>query len=153
MNPRNTFLLVVLAAGLFAFIFFYERHLSFAPPPPPKLLADFDAAAVTNIQIQLRGQREIRAERATNGTWQLTRPIAYPAQSLAVENLLNALRNLSPQDHISAQELKSKRNVNAEYGFETPLATIVVIQDGDKPRTLQFRIDEHRPRRAVIGAA
>jgi hypothetical protein len=138
MNPRNTFLLVLLAAGLFAFIYFYERHLNFTPPPPSKLLSGFDAAAVTNIQVQLRGQEEIRAERTTNGTWQLTKPIVYPAQSLAVEYLLKALQDLLPQNHISAQELKGKRNVNADYGFETPLVTIVATLQGDEQRQLKL---------------
>ena len=139
MNPRNTFFLVLLAAGLFAFIYFYERRLNFAPPPPPKLLSGFDAAAVTNIQTQFQKQDEIRAERTTNGSWQLTKPIVYPVQPLAVEVLLKALQDLLPQNHISAQELKGKRNIDADYGFDNPLATIVWIrQDDDQPHTLKL---------------
>ncbi len=138
MNPKNTFLLVVLAAGLFCFIFFYERHRDLTPPPPPKLLPGLDIATVTNIQIQLHGLDEaIRVERTTNGNWQLTKPINYPAQSLAVENLLRALHDVTPQNHISAEELKGRRNVDADFGMQTPTATIVVTQAGDD-RTLNL---------------
>jgi hypothetical protein len=130
MNPRNTFFMVVLAAGLFSFIYFYERHRDLNPPPPPRLISGFDPAITTNVQILLRGE-EIRAERTTNGTWQLIRPIAYPARSMAVDYLLKELHDLAVQNHISAEELKGKRDVDADYGFETPLATIVLIQQGD----------------------
>lgn len=136
MNPRNTLFLVVLTAGLFAFIFLYERHISLEAPPPAKLLPGFAAGRVTNIQVQLRGQEEIRAERTTNGGWRLTRPIYYPAQSVAVESLLRVLQTLTPDDHISAQELKGKRNVNADYGFESPYASVVVTGAGDEEKQL-----------------
>jgi hypothetical protein len=138
MNPKNTLLLVILAAGMFAFIFFFERHRDLSAPAIPKLLPGLDIAAVTNIQIQLRGKDEaIRLERTTNGTWQLIKPINYPAQSLAVDNLLKALQDLTPQDHISAEDLKGRRNVDADFGMQTPTATIVVTQSGDE-RTLNL---------------
>lgn len=138
MNPKNTFILVLLAAGLFAFIFFYERHLNLGPPPPPKLMAGLDIAAVTNIQIQLHGQEEeIRVERTTNGTWQIVKPINYPAQTLAVDNLLQALQELTPRDRISAEDLKGRRNVDADFGMQTPTATVVLEQPGDE-RTLRL---------------
>ena len=134
MNPKNTLLLVVLAAGLFAFIFFYERRRP-APPPPAKMLPGLDISTVTNIQVLLGGQNEsIRAERTTNGTWRLVQPIIYPAQSMAVENLLRALQELTPQDHISAEDLKNRRNVD-DYGMNKAAVTIAI--NGDE-RTLKL---------------
>jgi hypothetical protein len=141
MNPRNTFFLVVLAAGLFAFIFFYERHRNLEPPPPPKLLAGLDAAAVTNVQVQIRGEDKINAERMADGSWQLTgRPLTgpYPAIGPYIENMLMALVGISPQIHISAEQLKGKRNVDADYGLESPVVTIVAIQRGENMHTLQL---------------
>src|ERR1700676_5275568 len=103
MNPKNTFILVVVAAGLLAFIFYVEPHLRRPKPATLKVLsADFKPEAVTSVQILLAHQLEIRAER-TNGGWQLTKPLVYPAQSAAIEKLLQAAADLSPQTIISAQ--------------------------------------------------
>ena len=135
MNPKNTLLLVVLAAGLFSFIFFYEQHRP-PPLPPAKMLPGLDIAAVTNIQILQGGQNDsISAERTTNGTWQLLSPINYPAQSMAVENLLRELQELTPQDRISAEDLKNRRNFDADYGMDKPTVTIVINND---ERTLKL---------------
>ncbi|MDB6067895.1 MAG: hypothetical protein JWR26_4103 [Pedosphaera sp.] len=137
MNPRNTWILVVLAAGLFGFIFFYERHIKPAEVVVPRILPDLKLSEVKSIQINAAGQKEpIRVER-TNGGWRLTKPIVYPSKSLPVEDLLKALQELSPETRISAQELQGRRNLNEEYGFDSPQATLVV-QQGDDPRTIKF---------------
>src|SRR3954462_3210136 len=96
-------------------------------PPAPRVLSGFKTAAVTSIQIQPAGQLEIRADR-TNGTWQLTKPLANPAQSVAIEALLQALEGLSYKTHISAQELKDRPKVNEDYGFDAPLFTMLIQQ-------------------------
>lgn len=125
-------LLVVLAAGLLAFIFYVEPHLRKPKPAALQVFpADFKPEAVTSVQIQLAHQLEIRAER-TNGGWQLTKPLVYPAQSAAIEKLLQAAAALSPQTIISAQELIGRQGVNEEYGFDNPQATLVFQQDRDQ---------------------
>ena len=136
MNPKNTLLLVVFAAALFAFIFFFERHVHPPEPVAIRVMPDFKAAEVTTVQIQLAGQLEIRAER-TNGSWQLTKPLVYPAQSLAVENLLQAVAELSPQARLTAQELKGRRTVNEDYGFDKAQAILIFQQAGEQ-RTLRL---------------
>ncbi len=128
---------MALAAGIFAFIFFYERHIQKAEPEMLKLLPGLTAARVTAIQIQAAGQSEVIRIERTNGDWQLTKPMVYPAQSPAVESLLHALEGLSPQSRISAQELVGRHNVNEEFGFDTPQATLV-IQQGEEQHTLKL---------------
>lgn len=136
MNPKNTILLVVFAAALFAFIFFFERHVHPVEPVAIRVMPDFKAADVTTVQVQLAGQLEIRAER-TNGVWQLTKPLVYPAQSPAVENLLQAVAELSPQARLTAQELKGRRTVNEDYGFDNAQAILIFNQGGEQ-RTLRL---------------
>ncbi len=136
MKPRNTFILVVLAAGLFAFIFFFERHIKKAEPETPKVLPGLKASEVTSIEIRPGQSETIRLER-TNGEWELTSPIVYPAQGPAVENLLHTLEDLSPQSRISAQELLGRHNVNEEFGFDTSQA-ILVLRYGDEQHTLEL---------------
>jgi hypothetical protein len=136
MNSRNTCILVILAAGLFAFIYFFESRIKAPEPVVEKVLPGFKAGEVTSIQIQPMKQDAIRVER-TNGAWQLAKPVVYPAQSIAVDDFLQALEQLSPHTRISAQELKGRHNVEEEYGLDAPQATIV-IQQGDDQRILKL---------------
>ncbi len=136
MNPRNTWILTLVAAGLFAFIYFFESRIKPAGPVMVKVLPGFQGKEVTSIQIQPMKQDAIRVER-TNDGWQLTKPVVYPAQSVAVNGFLEALEDLSPERRISAQELKNRRNVEEEYGFDAPQATIV-IEQGDAQRILKL---------------
>jgi hypothetical protein len=137
MNPKNTWMLVVLAGGLFAFIYFFERHIQPPPPVVARVLPDLNPDDVSSIEIiQPRNQFAIRVERV-NGGWQLTKPIAYSVQTGAVEAFLKALSEVSPQRRISAGELQNNKSVNADFGFDSPQATIS-IQQGDDQRQLEL---------------
>jgi hypothetical protein len=128
MNPRNTWLWVVTAAGLFAFIFFYERHAHHLDGGPRKVIPGLKAAGVTSVQLRLAGQPEIRAER-TNGAWQLTAPLLYPAQAPAIEGLLAALDRLTPSPYLTGQELKNHPHPDEEFGFDSSQVSLVVQQE------------------------
>jgi len=125
MNSKTTGIWFAIAAVLFTVIFFWERHVR-APAAPPNLLPDLQPAAVTSIQIYRAGApEEIRAD-CTNGIWQLTRPIVYPAQAAAIESLLNALQGLAPATKISAAELQEHHATETEFGFDNPQFSITV---------------------------
>src|ERR1700757_1445363 len=133
MNPRNTFILVAVAAALFAFIYFFERHLHRDDPAPVRVVPGLRPSAVTSLQLLLPGQK-ISLER-TNGAWQIPYPLPYPAQSQAVETLVRVSALLSPRTRISAQELKGRRDADAEFGFNNPQATLV-FEQGTEQYTL-----------------
>lgn len=134
MNTKNTWIMVALAAGLFAFIFFYERHAFKKEHPSNKVLPYFNVASITSVQIRPADQKEIRADR-TNGTWQLTKPVGYPAQTAGIENLLEALRNLTYQARITALELRNRSKTDAEFGFDTAQFSLT-LQQGDASRRI-----------------
>jgi hypothetical protein len=136
MNPRNTAILAALAAGLFAFIFFYERHLHAPIPPPPRVLPDLNPAAVTAIEVQPADGLKIRAER-TNGGWQLTKPLVYPAQAPSVDALLSVLSTLSYEIHITPEELQLSAQPASDFGFDAPMYTIL-IEEGTELRQLKI---------------
>jgi len=123
MTSRANWFWISMAAALFAFIFFYQRHAHKPPAGPVRLLADFKTADVTSVQVRPEGQLEIRAER-TNGTWVLTQPLAYPAEPAIVESLLVALEHLIPSTYITRRELAARPKAEEEYGFTSPQATI-----------------------------
>jgi hypothetical protein len=131
MSSKNTWIWFVVAAALFAFIFSFQRFSRSSTTEPSHILSDLRPNAVTRIQVIPANALEICAER-TNDTWLLTKPVAYPAQSTAVEGLLAALQKLTPVIRISASELREHHNANTEYGFEPPQISLVVTEGGQR---------------------
>ena len=125
MNPKNTWLWIAVAAGLFVLVFFHQRHARNAGSGPIRVLPNLKAAAVTSIQVRAGARTNIRAER-TNGVWQLTKPLVYPAQAVSIESLLSKLERLTPAPYITARELRNRPKVDEAYGFVTPQASIVI---------------------------
>lgn len=129
MNPKSTWNWILVALVLFAFIFFFERHLRKPETVPPKVLPEFKTAAVTTVQVRPAGQLEIRADR-TNDGWVLSRPVSYPGQAASIGRLLDALEHLLPVTSISARELRELHRTDAEYGFDSPQFSLN-LQQGD----------------------
>ena len=138
MNPRNTFLLLALAAGLFAFIFFFERHRKEEELRVVHELPGLRPSSVRKMSITSRQSKseEIPVERTTNGWW-LSQPVNYPAETVMVNRLLLELMQLKPQLHLSSRDLKG-RNINEEYGFDHPLFTIIIQDDQPQPKVLNL---------------
>src|SRR5262245_31090747 len=124
MNAKHTWNWVVMALVLFAFIYFFERHWRKPEAGPQPVLPWLKASRVTSVHAYPEGQFGIRAER-TNGTWFLTEPIRYPAQTARIETLLNALENLTPAaPPMTARELREHPKAESEYGLENPQASL-----------------------------
>lgn len=135
MNPRNTLTWCAVAAALFGFIFFYQRHTHHPPAGPVRMLPELKPEAVTSVLVRPSGplQLQIRADR-TNNTWQLTQPQSFPAQPEKVQKLLHFLARLVPAPYITAAELRNHTNADEEYGFATPQATLMIQQGAYTPR-------------------
>jgi hypothetical protein len=139
MNARNTFFWLAVAALLFIAILARQRFGRPAPTGPVKVLLGFQAAAVTNISVQLKGQKPIRAER-TNDTWRLTEPVSYPAQAASIQSLLLALERLTPAAIITAHERQSWPKSDEEEGFTSPQASLSVRQDNSRIFQLEIGV-------------
>ncbi len=129
MNPRNTLQWVIVAVALIAFILFHQRYLQKTDVGPIKVLPNLKATAATSVQVRPAAQLEIRAER-TNGLWQLTEPVVYPAQAVSIEELLAALERLTAAPYVTARELRDRPKSDEEFGFATPQASIIIEQPG-----------------------
>ena len=125
MNTKNTFVWFVLAGVLFASIFILDRYLRPPSASARSILAGLQSASVTSVQVIPAGELEIRADRKGDA-WLLVKPVVYPAQSAAVEALLNALQKLNPATRISAGELQEHRTADADFGFDAPQISLVV---------------------------
>jgi hypothetical protein len=124
MHSKTTGIWLVIAAALLAFIFVFEHYFRPAPGGPAPLLPRLRPPTITNVQVFPVGALEICADR-TNGNWLLTQPVSYPAQSAAIEALLEKLQRLAPAK-ISAAELREHKNAEAEFGLENPQTTLVI---------------------------
>ena len=148
MNSKTTGIWFVIAAALLAFIFVFEHYFRPVVAGPAPLLPNLRPAAVTSLQVLPAGALEISAER-TNGGWVLTKPVAYPAQTAAIEALLDALQKLAPAK-ISAAELREHTNSDAEFGFENPQARFVIV--AGEPELAGERGQQDRARRPGLSA-
>ena len=124
MNAKNTWLWMVAAVALFAFIFFYERHTQKPQHGPRKILSDFHTNEINSVQVFPKGQKPIRAER-TNGTWRLTEPVDYPAETFRIEALLMVF-DLLTAPAISGKDIKNLPNADQQFGFDPPQASLVL---------------------------
>jgi hypothetical protein len=125
MNFKRTWIWVLIAACLFAFIFFFERHAKKKDGTPSKVFPGLNAKEIHQIQAMPRGQLAIRAER-TNGTWRLTQPIHYPALSARIDALLSALEQLSPAPYLPQEDVKTTGD--EQFGFDSPLVSLMIGQ-------------------------
>jgi len=139
MKWKPTWLLLGLAALLFAFIFLIERHwksTSDSGAPPERLLG-LRAAEVTNVQLLLTNQLVLRAERArTDAPWNLLLPLNYPAQAYPIELLLQALEILVPATSIPQSEISAHKRTIAQYGLDVPQATLTLLHNGQRTALL-----------------
>ncbi len=121
---------MVLALALFAFIVGYHLFVGSKIVEPAEILSGLRPLAVTAVQVSPRNSAEISAVN-TNGNWFLTQPVAYPAQSSAIELLLTALQKLKPAQTLTASEIGQNHDANSQMGFNSPSASLV-IQSGDE---------------------
>lgn len=125
MNPKHTWIWIMVAALLGGIILISEQFRRPPAPGPIAVLPDFRARTVVSVQVRPAGALEIRVER-TNAVWQLTKPITYPAQDTSVDILLTALENLKASAQITATEWRRYPNADAEFGFDAPQASIAI---------------------------
>jgi hypothetical protein len=131
MNAKSTWLWIFVAAGLLALIWFL-------PPPkrpsgPGKILPGLKASAITAVRILPKDRAEIRADR-TNDTWQLTKPVCYPANAASIDDLLAMFERLTPAMHIDESALTNRFNADEEFGFADPGVTLIFEQGGSLSR-------------------
>ncbi|HUZ06428.1 MAG TPA: DUF4340 domain-containing protein, partial [Candidatus Paceibacterota bacterium] len=124
MNTKSTWIWFVVAATLAAFIFIFQHYLRPPENVAGPIFPGLQPSQVTSIQIIPSVPLEIRADRV-NGSWLLSKPFSYPAQSAAIEALLAALQKLAPTK-ISPAELRGHTNPDAEFGFDNPQTTLVI---------------------------
>ena len=106
MNPRVTWLLLLVALGLGGYLYVVERRPGIAVTGADGTQVRFlpvAAEQVTAVEL-FRSNGIVRVER-TDKDWMLRLPVAYAAQGQAVDALLNALAQLRPRSWIPGAQL------------------------------------------------
>ena len=94
---RSTLVLLLVAAGLGAYIYFVERHRPPASEPEPnERVFDFEAEDVRELQVSLDDGEDTRLRRA-DGTWTVVSPVEAKADDTDVSSIATSLASLEIQ--------------------------------------------------------
>jgi hypothetical protein len=136
MKTRTTLVLLVIAAAVFAYMFFYERKLPSTEEAQRRAqnIVNFSHDKIDRIVIQ-NGNDKIDLRRQDK-KWRLEAPIKDQADSSLIENLLLNLENWQKDTTISAKEIERDKNKLNEYGLSKPKLRLKLIGRDAPPEIL-----------------
>ncbi len=137
MNIRTTFILLLVVAGLGAYVFWVDRRMETtrereeqarkALQIEPGRITAFTVAA-TNLQVTCA---------QTNGQWRVIQPIAARADAAAVDRLLSALERMPRGEVITPAQRQARKLTLADYGL-APARVRLTLQAGARRQTVLF---------------
>ena len=123
MQKKLTWVLTIMAVGLFAFIYFFERKVpSTSERNTPPRLVSMEPQDVTALEVTVAGGGIVRAEQ-TNGTWFLTKPL-YPAEQSIIETFVTNVVRLRRFDKMAHHEVVMEGQKS--FGLDPPQAIVKV---------------------------
>src|ERR1700716_3772560 len=140
MKWKTTLILLVIAAGVFAYLFFVERNRpgSAEAARQAQNLVNFSRDKITGLVIQ-NGDDKIEIRQRDN-KWRLETPIKDQADASLVNNLLLDLENWQKDAAISAKEMEADKNKLADYGLANPKVRLRLLGP-DAPPEIFFGKD------------
>ena len=120
MKWKTTLVLLIITAGVFAYLFLVERNrLNTADAArQAQNVVNFEREKINGIIIQ-NGEDKIDIRRHDD-KWRLETPIKDQADASAVNNLLLDLENWQKEASISAKEMEADKSKLADYGLAPP---------------------------------
>src|SRR2546426_2863652 len=133
MKWKTTLVLFVIAAGVFAYLFFVERNRPGTEEATRQAqnVVNFSRDKVNGIVIQ-NGDDTIDIRRRDD-KWRLEIPIKDQADGSVVNNLLLDLENWQKDAAISAKEMEADKNKLADYGLANPKLRLKLIGPDTPP--------------------
>jgi len=125
--------LFVIAAGVFAYLFFVERNRPGTEEATRQAqnVVNFSRDQVNGVVIQ-NGDDTIDIRRRDD-KWRLEIPIKDQADGSVVNNLLLDLENWQKDAAISAKEMEADKNKLADYGLANPKLRLKLIGPDTPP--------------------
>ena len=133
MKWKSTLVLFVIAAGVFAYLFFVERNRPGTEEAARQAqnVVNFDRDKIDGVVIQ-NGDDKIDIRRH-NDKWRLETPIKDQADASLVTSLLSDLENWQKDASISAKEMEADKNRLADYGLANPKLRLRLVGQGAPP--------------------
>ena len=133
MKWKTTLVLFVIAAGVFAYLFFVERNRPGTEEATRQAqnVVNFSRDKVNGIVIQ-NGDDQIDIRRRDD-KWRLEIPIKDQADGSVVKSLLLDLENWQKDAAISAKEMEADKNKLADYGLANPKLRLKLIGPDTPP--------------------
>ena len=161
MSPRNLGLLVLVAALLGAFVYFYEvrggAERKEAAQEAKHLFADLDAKSVSAIELKTVDGKPAKLSRTDKG-WEVVEPLHYPADELNADGMTTALSELSSDKEIPSPQEASVYGLDdtarvvrftasgkehvLRIGKKTPVGSDTYVAADDSPRV--FTVPTYR---------
>ena len=133
MKWKTTLVLFVIAAGVFAYLFFVERNRPGTEEATRQAqnVVNFSRDQVNGVVIQ-NGDDTIDIRRRDD-KWRLEIPIKDQADGSVVNSLLLDLENWQKDAAISAKEMEADKNKLADYGLANPKLRLKLIGPDTPP--------------------
>src|SRR5438270_13437262 len=133
MKWKTTLILFVIAAGVFAYLFFIEsnRPGTEEAARQSQNVLNFSREKIDGVVIQ-NGDDKIDIRRHDD-KWRLETPIKDQADASVVTNLLSELENWQKDAAISAKEMEADKNKLADYGLANPKQRLKLVGPGESP--------------------
>jgi hypothetical protein len=136
MKWKTTLVLFVIAAAVFAYLFFVERNRPGTEEAARQAgnVVNFSHDKINGLVIQ-NGDDRIDLRRRDD-KWRLEIPIKDQADSSVVNNLLMDIENWQKDAAISAKEMETDKNKLADYGLANPKLRMKLIGPDAPPEIL-----------------
>jgi len=133
MKWKTTLVLFVIAAGVYAYLYFIERHRPDTEEAARQSqnVVNFSRDKIDGVVIQ-NGDDKIDIRRHDN-KWRLETPIKDQADASLVTNLLFDLENWQKDAAISAKEMEADKTKLADYGLANPKLRLKLLGPGAPP--------------------
>jgi uncharacterized protein DUF4340 len=120
MKWKTTLVLLVITAGVFAYLFLVERNAPNTADAARQAqnVINFEREKINGIVIQ-NGDDKIDIRRQDD-KWRLESPIKDQADASAVNNLLVDLENWQKDASISAKEMEADKSKLSDFGLTQP---------------------------------
>lgn len=126
---RSTLVLLVVAVGLGAYIYFVERHRDPASAPEPnEALFTFDADDVTELEVRAE-DGSVTELRQDDAVWRVVAPVETAADDVAATSLAATLSSLEINRVLDEGPVDL-----GPFGLDAPTLDISVAVDGDDGR-------------------
>lgn len=140
MGYKKTFLFLLILLVLGGYYYFFEtksKEAKVEKIPELKRVFTFSQEKVIDIRIR-RGSGEELHYQKTNHGWQMVKPLVSQGDTSALDDFLEAMRNLSEIESITEQPSSLK-----EFGLDKPSLTLEFKTEGDIPPKTLFLGNDH----------